>query len=149
MPVSLAACVYVSMFVYLLTTNPHQTSEVSRIQESPSQEARLFQQAIGCQICRKNRYDSNQTKTHTNINNDKSIKIATQSDLIWDNPPYTGASLKERVLRALVKTSKPFSMLLPSSILHSKLLQDITDLDQVQCIIPRLRTIVILLANVS
>uniref|UniRef100_A0A7S2X8N7 Uncharacterized protein n=1 Tax=Lotharella oceanica TaxID=641309 RepID=A0A7S2X8N7_9EUKA len=58
-------------------------------------------------------------------------------DLIWDNPPYTGANLKERVLRALVKTSKPFVMLLPSSILHSKLLQDIADPSLIQCIIPR------------
>ncbi|GAB5359546.1 hypothetical protein AAMO2058_000553200 [Amorphochlora amoebiformis] len=58
-------------------------------------------------------------------------------DLIWDNPPYTGAQLKERVLRTLVKSGIPFVMLLPSSILHSKLLQDIAELSKVQVIIPR------------
>eukprot|EP00471_Norrisiella_sphaerica_P000334 CAMPEP_0184486452 /NCGR_PEP_ID=MMETSP0113_2-20130426/7947_1 /TAXON_ID=91329 /ORGANISM="Norrisiella sphaerica, Strain BC52" /LENGTH=160 /DNA_ID=CAMNT_0026868345 /DNA_START=624 /DNA_END=1102 /DNA_ORIENTATION=- len=58
-------------------------------------------------------------------------------DLIWDNPPYTGAQLKERILRALVDCGKKFVMLLPSSILHSKLLQDVADLEHIQCIIPR------------
>eukprot|EP00466_Bigelowiella_natans_P006384 jgi/Bigna1/38737/e_gw1.28.168.1 len=58
-------------------------------------------------------------------------------ELIWDNPPYTGAVLKERILRSLVASGKKFVLLLPSSILHSKLLQDIADLGKVQCVIPR------------
>jgi hypothetical protein len=58
-------------------------------------------------------------------------------DLIWDNPPYTGAALKTKIFEALVACGKPFVMLLPSSILHSKLLQDMLDPRYIQCIVPR------------
>lgn len=58
-------------------------------------------------------------------------------DLIWDNPPYTGAVLKTRIFESLVACGKPFVMLLPSSVLHSKMLQDLLDPQHIQCIIPR------------
>jgi hypothetical protein len=58
-------------------------------------------------------------------------------DLIWDNPPYTNADIKERVLRALVASGKPYAMLLPISILHVGFVRDIVDTDAVQCIVPR------------
>ena len=59
-------------------------------------------------------------------------------DLIWDNPPYTTAETKERVLRALAACGKPFAMLLPISILHVAFVRDIVDMnDGVQVIIPR------------
>ena len=52
-------------------------------------------------------------------------------DLIWDNPPYTSPETKERVLRALVGSGKPFAMLLPISILHVGFVRDIVDADEV------------------
>eukprot|EP00808_Paulinella_micropora_P032286 g19841.t1 len=58
-------------------------------------------------------------------------------ELIWDNPPYTGPGMKEKILEALVKTNKPFCVLLPSSILHSKLLSDLTEPQHIQVIFPR------------
>ena len=64
-------------------------------------------------------------------------KFMAKVGLIWDNPPYTGPQLKERVLRALADSGKPFVMLLPSSVLHSKLLQDVFDTRRVQVIYPR------------
>ena len=56
---------------------------------------------------------------------------------IWDNPPYTAADTKEAVLRALVATQKPFCVLLPSSVVFSKLFRDSLDADKVQLILPR------------
>ena len=58
-------------------------------------------------------------------------------DLIWDNPPYTMPEMKERVLRTLAATGKPFAMLLPISILHVAFVRDIVDMDHVQAIVPR------------
>lgn len=58
-------------------------------------------------------------------------------DFIWDNPPYTAADTKEAVLRALVATQKPFCVLLPSSVVFSKLFRDTLDGDKVQLILPR------------
>jgi hypothetical protein len=58
-------------------------------------------------------------------------------DFIWDNPPYTAADTKEAVLRALVATQKPFCVLLPSSVVFSKLFRDTLDADKVQLILPR------------
>jgi hypothetical protein len=46
-------------------------------------------------------------------------------DLIWDNPPYTGEGMKERVLTAAVSTRKPFLLLLPSSIVFSNVLREV------------------------
>eukprot|EP00475_Leptophrys_vorax_P032799 TRINITY_DN5108_c0_g1_i1.p1 TRINITY_DN5108_c0_g1~~TRINITY_DN5108_c0_g1_i1.p1 ORF type:complete len:225 (+),score=70.34 TRINITY_DN5108_c0_g1_i1:98-772(+) len=46
-------------------------------------------------------------------------------DLIWDNPPYTGEGMKERVLTAAASTGKPFLLLLPSSILFSNTIRDV------------------------
>ena len=34
-------------------------------------------------------------------------------DVVIDNPPYTGAGMKERVLSALVGSGLPFCLLLP------------------------------------
>ena len=42
-------------------------------------------------------------------------KFLKKIDLIWDNPPYTSAETKERVLRALAASGLPFAMLLPIS----------------------------------
>ena len=58
-------------------------------------------------------------------------------DLIWDNPPYTSPEMKERVLRALAATQKPFAMLLPISVLHVAFVRDILDMNAVQAIVPR------------
>ncbi|CAE8677884.1 unnamed protein product [Polarella glacialis] len=58
-------------------------------------------------------------------------------DFIWDNPPYTSPDMKEKVLRALSATGKPFAMLLPISILHVGFVREIVDMRQVQVIIPR------------
>lgn len=58
-------------------------------------------------------------------------------DLIWDNPPYTSPETKERVLRTLEATGKPFVMLLPLSILHAQFCRDLLDMSQVQAVIPR------------
>jgi len=40
-------------------------------------------------------------------------------DVVIDNPPYTGAGMKERVLSALVASGLPFCLLLPLGVLHS------------------------------
>jgi hypothetical protein len=45
-------------------------------------------------------------------------------DLIWDNPPYTGEGMKEKVLMAAFAAKKPFVLLLPSSVMFSNLLRD-------------------------
>eukprot|EP00966_Prymnesium_polylepis_P170578 3943329-Prymnesium_polylepis.1 len=60
----------------------------------------------------------------------KDPKFMKKVDLIWDNPPYTSPETKERVLRALVATGKPFAMLLPISVLHVGFVRDIVDADQ-------------------
>lgn len=58
-------------------------------------------------------------------------------DLIWDNPPYTNQEIKERVLRALAGSGKPFAMLLPISVLHVAFVREIVDVNDAQVIIPR------------
>jgi len=67
----------------------------------------------------------------------KDARFMKKVDLIWDNPPYTSPETKERVLRALVASGKPFAMLLPISILHVGFVREIVDTDKVQTIIPR------------
>lgn len=64
-------------------------------------------------------------------------KFLKKVDLIWDNPPYTSAETKERVLRALAASGVPFAMLLPISVLHVAFVREILDMEQVQVIIPR------------
>ena len=61
-------------------------------------------------------------------------------DLIWDNPPYTSPETKERVLRALVGSGKPFAMLLPISVLHVGFVREIVDMEQVRDPSQRVRT---------
>ena len=58
-------------------------------------------------------------------------------DFIWDNPPYTSQDTKERVLRAMSDSGKPFALLLPVSVLHTGFVRGIVDMEAVQCIIPR------------
>ena len=58
-------------------------------------------------------------------------------DLIWDNPPYTSPETKERVLRALAATNKPFAMLLPVSVLHVGFVREVVPMQHVQTIVPR------------
>jgi hypothetical protein len=58
-------------------------------------------------------------------------------DLIWDNPPYTTAGMKEQILQELVKVDKPFALLLPASVLHAKFLHDTLDVSKLQCIAMR------------
>lgn len=64
-------------------------------------------------------------------------KFMSSIDLIWDNPPYTTPEMKERVLRAIAASGKPFCLLLPISILHVGFVRDIVPMDRVQCIVPR------------
>ena len=64
-------------------------------------------------------------------------KFMASIDLIWDNPPYTTPDMKERVLRALAASGKPFAMLLPISILHVAFVRDVVDMAHVQAIVPR------------
>jgi hypothetical protein len=45
--------------------------------------------------------------------------------------------MKERVLRALAASGKPFAMLLPISVLHVAFVREIVDMRHVQVIIPR------------
>lgn len=61
----------------------------------------------------------------------KDEKFMKTVDLIWDNPPYTSPETKERVLRALVASNKPFSMLLPISILHVGFVREIVNTQHV------------------
>lgn len=58
-------------------------------------------------------------------------------DVIVDNPPYTAHETKERVLRALAASGKPFVMLLPMSIVHVAFVRDILDMRAVQLLVPR------------
>ena len=58
-------------------------------------------------------------------------------DLIWDNPPYTTPETKEKVLRALKETGKPFCMLLPLAVVHSVYVREMFDMTKVQLLIPR------------
>ena len=67
----------------------------------------------------------------------KDTKFLHAVDLIWDNPPYTSPETKERVLRGLLETSKPFCMLLPLATVHAQFVRDICDMTSVQLIIPR------------
>jgi hypothetical protein len=67
----------------------------------------------------------------------KDSKFLRSVDLIWDNPPYTSPETKERVLRGLLETSKPFCMLLPLATVHAQFVRDICDMTSVQLIIPR------------
>ena len=67
----------------------------------------------------------------------KDSKFMKSIDIIIDNPPYTTQEMKERVLRAIVNTGKPFALLLPISILHVGFVRDIVPVDLVQAIIPR------------
>jgi hypothetical protein len=57
-------------------------------------------------------------------------------DLVLDNPPYTGAELKTKILTTLVQLKKPFILLLPSSVLFSKLFRETLSSELVQLIIP-------------
>ena len=59
-------------------------------------------------------------------------KFLKTVDLIWDNPPYTSAETKEKVLRALAASGLPFAMLLPISVLHVAFVRDILDMAQVE-----------------
>jgi hypothetical protein len=45
-------------------------------------------------------------------------------DWIWDNPPYSGQEIKERILQEMFALGKPFVLLLPSAILFSNLLRE-------------------------
>jgi hypothetical protein len=67
----------------------------------------------------------------------KDAKFMKSVDLILDNPPYTTPEMKEKVLRAIASTDKPFVLLLPISILHVAFVRDIVPMDLVQAIIPR------------
>jgi hypothetical protein len=67
----------------------------------------------------------------------KDSSFLSSVDVIIDNPPYTGEEIKSRVLIALEATKKPFAVLLPMTVLHSKLLRDVLDTKYVQTIIPR------------
>jgi hypothetical protein len=51
-------------------------------------------------------------------------KFLDKVDLVWDNPPYTGQEIKEKVISELFDIGKPFVLLLPSSILFTKILRD-------------------------
>ena len=64
-------------------------------------------------------------------------KFMRTVDLIWDNPPYTTADMKERVLRALAACGKPFAMLLPISVLHVGFVREVLPMEHVQAIVPR------------
>ena len=67
----------------------------------------------------------------------KDQRFMKSVSFIWDNPPYTNATTKEAVLRALLGTGKAFCMLLPSSVLHTRLLRDLLDMSLVQVVFPR------------
>jgi len=67
----------------------------------------------------------------------KDPSFLAQVDVVIDNPPYTGEEMKANVLRALRAMNKPFAVLLPLTVLHSKLLRDVLDTKHVQAIIPR------------
>jgi len=67
----------------------------------------------------------------------KDKKFMKKVDLIWDNPPYTNQDIKEKVLRALSESGKPFCVLLPLSILHAQFARDILDTKAIQVVIPR------------
>jgi len=64
-------------------------------------------------------------------------KFMKKVDLIWDNPPYTTPETKEKLLRTLAETGKPFVMLLPISCLHVQFVRELLDGKQVQVVIPR------------
>jgi hypothetical protein len=67
----------------------------------------------------------------------KDKKFMDTVGLVWDNPPYTGAGIKEQILSVLHDSGKPFVLLLPSSVLFSKLVRDTLDMDHVQVVMPR------------
>uniref|UniRef100_A0A6B2LLZ6 Uncharacterized protein n=1 Tax=Arcella intermedia TaxID=1963864 RepID=A0A6B2LLZ6_9EUKA len=67
----------------------------------------------------------------------KDNKFMSKVDIIIDNPPYTSPETKEKVLRTLVETNKPFVMLLPIYTLNNTFLRDIMDMQLIQCIIPK------------
>ena len=67
----------------------------------------------------------------------KDKAFLSQIDVVIDNPPYTGEQMKTDVLKTLKEIDKPFVMLLPLTVLHSKLLRDVLDTKHVQAIIPR------------
>lgn len=67
----------------------------------------------------------------------RDAKFMQGVDIIWDNPPYTNQEVKEKVLRALARSGKPFAMLLPISVLHVSFVRDIVDVHTAQVIIPR------------
>ena len=58
-------------------------------------------------------------------------------DVVIDNPPYTGAGMKERVLRALVDARVPFCLLLPIGVLHGAATRHILDAKKTQALVPR------------
>lgn len=61
-------------------------------------------------------------------------------DFVLDNPPYTGAEIKERVLSELFQAGKPFALLMPTSVLQNKwfLERDQKDvLQKIQLVFPR------------
>jgi hypothetical protein len=64
-------------------------------------------------------------------------KFMDKVDLIVDNPPYCGKDMKEKVLQTLARTGKPFVMLLPSSVLHSRVLLQALDPQHIQVVYPR------------
>lgn len=57
--------------------------------------------------------------------------------LVWDNPPYTGVGIKEKIFQALVTAGVPFILLLPSSVMFSKFVRDCLDMTLVQLVVPR------------
>lgn len=71
----------------------------------------------------------------------KDKKFVDSVDLVLDNPPYTGAELKTKILTTLVQMRKPFILLLPSSVLFSQLFRDTLSSDLVQLIIPKRVTV--------
>jgi len=64
--------------------------------------------------------------------NDK--EFISSVDLILDNPPYTSPETKEQVIRTVVATGKPFSLLLPMNTLHNHFLREILDTSLIQII---------------
>lgn len=68
----------------------------------------------------------------------KDKRFTDTIDFIWDNPPYTGPEIKEKILKSMEALGKPFVLLFPSSVIHTQFIRDIPAISaNVQCLVPR------------
>jgi len=77
---------------------------------------------------------------HIHLNKDFFTFAPKEYDIIVDNPPY---SIKYQIFKRCIELNKPFSLFVPLDTLERKYLKELIGNNDLQIIIPNVRTIFI------